>query len=125
MIETVAANDEANTVPTQQYSATNETGDNHDRDSNTNLYGGWFGKINSRIRGSPIGACLAGYVLAKARTAVNYRQRRRDGDGSQPDGTPANTEPASSGWTPREPNDGGFATDKHSRGRIGGVRRER
>ena len=29
------------------------------------------------------------------------------------------------GWTPREPNDGGFATDKRSRGRIGGVRRER
>ena len=29
------------------------------------------------------------------------------------------------GWTPREPNDGGFATDRRSRGRIGGVRRER
>ena len=29
------------------------------------------------------------------------------------------------GWTPREPNDGGFATDKRSRGRIGGVRQER
>lgn len=31
----------------------------------------------------------------------------------------------SPGWTKREPNDGGFATNKQSRGRIGGVRRER
>ena len=32
---------------------------------------------------------------------------------------------ARAGWTKRKPNDGSFATSKQSRGRIGGVRRER
>lgn len=32
---------------------------------------------------------------------------------------------APAGWTKREPNDGGFAITKESRGRIGGVKRER
>ena len=32
---------------------------------------------------------------------------------------------APAGWTKREPNDGRFAITKQSRGRIGGVRRER
>ena len=72
-----------------------------------------------------IGAGLAGYGLAKVLIAVNERQQQRAGAGSQVDDATVNTRPANSGWTPREPNNGGFATDKRSRGRIGGVRRER
>ncbi len=48
-------------------------------------------------------------------------QERTDEDGRKI----AARDQAPAGWTKREPNDGGFAITKKSRGRIGGVRRER
>ena len=86
---------------------------------------GWAATLTAVFAAVSIAAGLAGYGLAKALTAVNEQQQQRSGAGSQPDDATVNTGPDSSGWTPREPNDGGFAINKRSRGRIGGVRRER